>query len=710
MHMAAAGTFISGGGSFTLSSGATLGITSAAGITASGATGNIQVTGTRTYDTGANYIYNGSAAQVTGDGLPATVNNLTFNNTGGIVTFTSACTVTRDFSLTSGSVANLSTFTHPTGSLTLGGAGQPTGTYGHTGSGATYINDTYFDAATGIVNNASPAGTWLGITSTDWFTTSNWSGGTPGSGTDVIISSSATYQPVISGSVTALSNSAVINYGASLTIAPNGSATIPSLTNNGTLSINSASSGIGSLMTDTYSGTGTSNIQLYLTGGGGDNAWKWHYISSPVQNTPITVFNGNTQNLAQYDESLVTGSVHQGWVAATDGYWYSDETEPYTYYPAKVFSTLELGKGYAYYFGSEQTYTISGPINTGAVNVPLAYNTGNSGVSDIIGFNLIGNPFTSTLNWNVVDDYIGPNISTAIYATKDYTLYPAWNNGTATDGGTPYIVPMQAFFVEALATGQTLNLPVSAKSHLFDGPIRDRFKGSEEEVIPLVRLLLKGDGNSRDAVVRFDEKAQLTFDTNFDAYSLGKGLGPMSLWTKLEGIDYAINAIPYPETSIDIPVAMHAETAGTFTLSSNELNGLELYSVTLRDKTTNTIVDLKKGSELSFSISAGQYEDRFVLTISSISTGTEEIELPENAFNIYSFNEMLNIVPLSDEWNGKQGSVRIIDLTGKSILENRNLEFWKNSLIQLPVSGMKGIYIVEIRSGLMRYVGKVMIK
>lgn len=71
---------------------------------------------------------------------------------------------------------------------------------------------------------------------------------------------------------------------------------------------------------------------------------------------------------------------------------------------------------------------------------------------------------------------------------------------------------------------------------------------------------------------------------------------------------------------------------------------------------------------------------------------------------------MLNIVPLSDEWNGKQGSVRIIDLTGKSILENRNLEFWKNSLIQLPVSGMKGIYIVEIRSGLMRYVGKVMIK
>ncbi len=47
---------------------------------------------------------------------------------------------------------------------------------------------------------------------------------------------------------------------------------------------------------------------------------------------------------------------------------------------------------------------------------------------------------------------------------------------------------------------------------------------------------------------------------------------------------------------------------------------------------------------------------------------------------------------------------------GKSIIDNRNIEFWKNSLIQVPVQGAKGIYFVEIRSGVMRYVGKVMIK
>ena len=81
LQMADASTVVEGA-SFTLSSGATLGIRSPSGITSSGTTGNIQTT-TRTYNTGASYIYNGSANQAVGDGLPATVNNLTVANTGG---------------------------------------------------------------------------------------------------------------------------------------------------------------------------------------------------------------------------------------------------------------------------------------------------------------------------------------------------------------------------------------------------------------------------------------------------------------------------------------------------------------------------------------------------------------------------------------------------------------------------------------------------
>ncbi|MEN9522035.1 MAG: hypothetical protein RL065_412, partial [Bacteroidota bacterium] len=69
-------------GIFTVASGATLGIGSSAGITTSGTTGNVQVSGTRTFNTGANYIYNGTTNQSVGNGLPATVNSLQINNTG----------------------------------------------------------------------------------------------------------------------------------------------------------------------------------------------------------------------------------------------------------------------------------------------------------------------------------------------------------------------------------------------------------------------------------------------------------------------------------------------------------------------------------------------------------------------------------------------------------------------------------------------------
>jgi len=77
-------------GTFTLSSGAGIITAHSEGIASTGFSGCI-VGGTRTYSAGANYTYNGSAAQVTGNGL-TTANNLTINNAAG-VTLTNAVTV-----------------------------------------------------------------------------------------------------------------------------------------------------------------------------------------------------------------------------------------------------------------------------------------------------------------------------------------------------------------------------------------------------------------------------------------------------------------------------------------------------------------------------------------------------------------------------------------------------------------------------------------
>lgn len=151
LQMADAGTTITGN-SFTLSSGATLGITSTDGISSAGATGNIQVSGTRTFSTGANYIYNGTSAQNTGNGLPATISNLIFDNSGGVITFYSAKTITNNFSINSGSLADLGTFTHSSSDLTLGGEGTASGSWGHPNSSAVNKNSDYFADNTGIIN------------------------------------------------------------------------------------------------------------------------------------------------------------------------------------------------------------------------------------------------------------------------------------------------------------------------------------------------------------------------------------------------------------------------------------------------------------------------------------------------------------------------------------------------------------------------------
>jgi hypothetical protein len=96
---------ITGSGSFVLQAGGALAICDPAGIYAVGALGAIRVAGTRTYSSGAAYIYNGTAAQVTGPALPAQVAGLGVNNAAGL-TLSQAVAVSQQVTL---QVGNLDT-------------------------------------------------------------------------------------------------------------------------------------------------------------------------------------------------------------------------------------------------------------------------------------------------------------------------------------------------------------------------------------------------------------------------------------------------------------------------------------------------------------------------------------------------------------------------------------------------------------------------
>ena len=151
---------ILGGGNFVLAPGATLGIKSATGITAAGDTNNgfVRVAGSRTYDPGANYIYNGTSAQTNGSGLPATVNSLTVSNAAG-VTFGGTVTVSGQTMIGWGALSLGSASSFKVGS-SLNILARGTLDVSGLGASATYslsTNATLYASGTGIAIGVSAA-------------------------------------------------------------------------------------------------------------------------------------------------------------------------------------------------------------------------------------------------------------------------------------------------------------------------------------------------------------------------------------------------------------------------------------------------------------------------------------------------------------------------------------------------------------------------
>lgn len=307
LNMADASTTITGGGGFTLLSGATIGVTSAAGIATTGASGNVQVSGTRSFTSG-NINYIGSSAQATGTGI-ATAANVTISNTSGLVTFSSAANISGNINIVTGASVDLGTFASDATSLTLGGVGQTTGlSYGGTGSGANIINTTFFVPATGRITLGACAGfTWIGTTNTDWNTGTNWCTGiVPIASSNVTIIPGAN-QPAISSA--AVCNDLTINAGATVTISGSNSLTVSgALTNNGSLVTNSG--------TITVNGDFTNNSSFYGNTG--------TLIISNTSNTAFTnsgsfsagtgtvVFNGTAQTVVTSVQTIFYNVIFGG--------------------------------------------------------------------------------------------------------------------------------------------------------------------------------------------------------------------------------------------------------------------------------------------------------------------------------------------------------------------------------------------------------------
>ena len=567
------------------------------------------------------------------------------------------------------------------------------------------ITDSYgctetSEASGAVTIIADRAWTGAGDNST-WEDPLNWCGGVPTTG-NIVIPAGVSVHITANTSDPSTCTNLVID--GTLTIDAGKALTVTNyLTNNGTLNLESDATGTASLMVGSYSGN-DANIELFLSSD------YWHYISSPIGGLSVNEFSAGN-DLAQFIESLPQNDPpdwQRGWFA-WDGWSYAYDGEVYD--PADyrfgsmyAFNSLELGKGYNYWNVSDHTFTLSGQINTTDPSPSISY----SGDETWSGYNLLGNPYSCGINIQTMfNDASWPSTALkSVYYTWGDVAYTVSDGGLSVPGGASLsIPPMQGFFVKATGTG---NIPFleSARQH----NSTPRYKGELSASIPLVRLSINKNGKSGETVVRFNERATAGLDIDFDAPKFMDSPGLPSIYTSLDGKDFTINGIPFPETSVEIPITVKLLTDGNHVITAMEIQELANYKLSLKDKSTGSTVDLKSFKDYSFSAPAGEIKDRFVLTVTSnLSTTIEDPVSVDNEFNIYSGFDLINIQPLSDQWDGKNGSVRLMDISGKTVRNQPNTEFTKNALIQLPSPG-NGIYFIEIRSGIMRYVGKVVVK
>jgi hypothetical protein len=400
-------------------------------------------------------------------------------------------------------------------------------------------------------------------------------------------------------------------------------------------------------------------------------------------------------------ESRPTISLRQGWVAF-DGYIYSTGGMG-----GPTFNSLATGtngKGYNYWHSSDQTYTFSGLLNTAAVTASLGFS--NNGA--LSGYNLLGNPYMSGLDWNyIINDPGFPlNTTKGLYFTRD-NMMCSYINGVGVPGDvTGIIPPMQGFFSKTYTTGNSIVIPIEARTH---DNIHARYKGSGT-VIPLVRLALTGTDLTDETVVRFDEAAKSTLDNDFDAEKFFILETKTYIHTTLGDVKYTINGLPFPETTLEIPVVLNVISDGTHTISASQLQGLDNYRITLLDRDENITTDLRVNQSYSFSATPGPIPSRFVLIISDLISGSEKIDANSGAFAIFENNGYINITLQNDQWDGKAGAINIIDLTGRTLKQVNGVEFRTGTPVLVQAPEQKGVYLVEIRSGLQRFTGKVMVK
>lgn len=214
--------------------------------------------------------------------------------------------------------------------------------------------------------------------------------------------------------------------------------------------------------------TGQVNVQRWISA-----ARKYRYMASPVENLTVAAVQGNQPINMPVTGPFIGANTN---ATAASMFKYDEPSGGYSAYPDSTNTEMfEKGRGYSIFnFNGNNPLTLTtlGTPYQGNWSYTLTPGTGIPANND--GWNLIGNPYASAIQWNNVAGnwtrtgvspivYVPDNTSgTLVYRTYDAATGVGGVDGTATLANG-IIAPGQAFWVQTINASPTLTITEKAK-------------------------------------------------------------------------------------------------------------------------------------------------------------------------------------------------------------------------------------------------------
>jgi hypothetical protein len=546
-----------------------------------------------------------------------------------------------------------------------------------------------------------PSGAYVVQQNGNIVTHSNWiNNGSFTANAGAVVFSGATQ--TLGGSSLPVFNNIIVSSGSTTTVGTTGEQVKGTVLCNGTLNANGnltlLSTSIQTALID-GSGSGTVSgdviMQRYLA-----SRFGYKYFSSPFQSATVDEFSNEVTLTAafppvyKYDESLPSN----GWLFYTTS--------------SNILNPLA---GYAVNFGNASTaltVDMTGVVSNGNVSATL-YNNNKTYTQ---GFNLVGNPYPSPIDWNASGGWTKTNIDNAIYyfdagTTDQYSgTYSSYINGVSSNGVANNIIPsMQAFFVHVSNGTFPVTATLAVNNNVRVNDLTPAFHKTTGNADPYIRLSLRYESEKKlcdNTVIYFDYEATTGFEEHMDALKLiNTDTRVPNIYTLIaDEKELSINAIPASTDSTTvIPLGITSSKQERLFLNASDMKdipaGTHIYIV---DVQTMAYQDLTINPSYVLTLDSGAIKNRYAIVFSK--KDITDTKLLQPTLNAYYADGSLHVW-LSLETGGS-GKLKIINTAGQDV-HSEDLNGFGHHIISSPYS--TGIYFVTFYSQGKKYTKKLFI-